>query len=349
MTSFKLGIFGLNSSSGVSFTKKKWAANSDQITKTIKFLDKSNKFDFILPISSWVNFGGSSKAHSKSYETFSFASIFLPQTKKIKIYSTVHVPFLHPIYAARLSSTINSFFKSRHGINIVCGWSRKTFQIFDSIKKKNLLNKRYKYASEWLKVYKNALIRDKFSFKGKFFNIKGCELLPKTGKKDHKIISAAYSHEGQNFAYKNCDILFTFFSNFKKSKNEILSIKKKNKKIKIYTTIHVVCKKTNLEAEKYFKHYSIKHGDFIAAKNFVNQMPNLYLRQANLKRLDLFTASLGSFVVIGDPKKVASQIKKIKNCGFDGVAISFVDYYKESKFFVNYVLKKNLLNFKKNG
>ena len=75
----------------------------------------SKKFDFILPISSWVNFGGISCAHSRSFETFSFASIFLPQTKKIKIYSTVHIPFLHPVYAARLSSTINSFLNQDMG------------------------------------------------------------------------------------------------------------------------------------------------------------------------------------------------------------------------------------------
>ena len=228
MSAFKIGIFGLNSNSGVSFTKKNWKAKTKEITKTIKLIDDSKKFDFILPISSWVNFGGISCAHSKSYETFSFASIFLPQTKKIKIYSTVHVPFLHPVYAARLSSTINSFFKSRHGINVVCGWSQKTFEIFNSKKiNSNLEDKRYKYAAEWLKIYKKSLFDKKFSFNGNFFNIKNCETLPKIKKKNHEIISAAYSNDGRKFSYKNCDILFTFFSNFEKSSNEIASIKKK--------------------------------------------------------------------------------------------------------------------------
>ena len=347
MSSFKIGIFGLNSNSGVSFTKKNWKAKTKEITKTIKLIDESKKFDFILPISSWVNFGGISCAHSRSFETFSFASIFLPQTKKIKIYSTVHIPFLHPVYAARLSSTINSFFKSRHGINVVCGWSQKTFEIFNSKEiNSNLKNKRYKYAAEWLKIYKKSLFGKKFSFNGNFFNIKNCETLPKIEKKNHEIISAAYSDDGRKFSYKNCDILFTFFSNFEKSSNEIASIKKKNKKIKIYTTIHVVCKKTNKEAEDYLKYFSIKHGDFTAAKNFVNQMPNPYLRQANLKRLNLFTSSLGSFVVVGDPKRVSEQINKIKDCGFDGIAISFVDYYKETKYFIKNIIKKKLIKFK---
>ena len=345
MRRFKIGIFGINSSSGVSFTKRKWEAKINEILKTVKLIDSSKGFDFILPISSWVNFGGPSNAHSKSFETFSFASIILSLTKKIKVYSTVHIPFLHPVYAARMSSTINSFYDSRHGLNIVCGWSKKTFNIFDTQNKDNnkLLKSRYEYASEWTKIYKKSIYDKKFSYKGKFFNIKDCDTKPKIDKNKHEIISAAYSNDGKNFALKNCDILFTFFSNIKKSKTDIALIKQKHKKIKIYTTVHVVCRSTRQEANKFLKEYSIKYGDFVAARNFVNQMPNPYLRQANLKRLNMFTASLGSYVVIGNPKDVASQIKRIKKCGFDGVAISFVDYYRESKFFIENILKKNLI------
>ena len=90
MKSFKLGIFGLNSNSGVSFTKKGWNANKDRIKKTITQIDNSGYFDFILPISSWVNFGGKSKAHSKSYETFAFSSLLLPVTK-IWVFESIHL------------------------------------------------------------------------------------------------------------------------------------------------------------------------------------------------------------------------------------------------------------------
>ena len=91
----KIGIFGINGSSGVSFSKKNWKCDSKKVIASIKFADRCGYFDFILPISSWINFGGESQAHIKSYETFSLASILLSVTKRIKIYSTVHVPFLH--------------------------------------------------------------------------------------------------------------------------------------------------------------------------------------------------------------------------------------------------------------
>ena len=38
-----------------------------------------------------------------------------------------------------------------------------------------------------------------------------------------------------------------------------------------------------MEADKAYKYFAFKHGDFLAAKNFVNQMPNNLVRSVNLK------------------------------------------------------------------
>ena len=337
----KIGIFGINSSSGVSFSKKKWKAKFKDILSTVIYADKIGYYDFILPISSWINFGGPSKAHIKSYETFTLATTLLSNTKNIKVYSTVHVPFLHPIYASRMSASINDFYKNRHGVNLVCGWSKKTYNIFNFSKYEKLLKERYSYAKEWAEIYKKSLFGNKsFSYKKKFFQIKDCYLLPKIKNNKHEIISAAYSNEGQKFAINNCDILFTFFSNLENAKKQIKEIKKRNKKIKIYTTAHVVCRKTDMEADKAYKYFAFKHGDFLAAKNFVNQMPNNLVRSVNLKRLSLFTGSLGAYVIKGSPKNTLQKINEIKRCGFDGIALSFFDYSKEIKYFSEKVLSK---------
>ena len=123
-------------------------------------------------------------------------------------------------------------------------------------------------------------------------------------------------------------------------KGKLKKLKKKNSKIKVYTTAHVVCRKTNQEAENSYTYFALKHGDFIAAKNFVDQMPNKLVRSVNLKRLSLFTGSLGAYVIKGSPKKTLDQIKEIKKCGFDGIALSFFDYSKEIEYFLKNVLSK---------
>ena len=65
----------------------------------------------------------------------------------------------------------------------------------------------------------------------------------------------------------------------------------------------MVCRKTDQEAEKAYNYFALKHGDFTAAKNFVSQMPNKFVRSVNLKRLSLFTGSLGAFVIKGCQRK----------------------------------------------
>ena len=80
---FKIGLFGINSSSGLCLTKNKnrWKADWKEIIKLVKYVDQ-NKFDFILPLSKWKDWGGKTSPNKLSYETFNFASLLLPITKK---------------------------------------------------------------------------------------------------------------------------------------------------------------------------------------------------------------------------------------------------------------------------
>ena len=56
---FEIGLFGINSSSGLSLTqhKMRWQAEWDEIKKLVIYCDK-NGFDFILPLSKWQGWGG---------------------------------------------------------------------------------------------------------------------------------------------------------------------------------------------------------------------------------------------------------------------------------------------------
>ena len=78
-----------------------------------------------------------------------------------------------------------------------------------------------------------------------------------------------------------------------------------------------------MEADKAYKYFAFKHGDFLAAKNFVNQIPNNLVRSVNLKRLSLFTGSLELYVIKGSQKILFKKSTEIKRCGFDGIALSF--------------------------
>jgi dimethylsulfone monooxygenase len=350
---FKIGLFGINSDSGLSLTtaKEKWSAKVDELTKLIKYCD--NNIDFILPLSKWKGWDGESDPNSLSYETLTFSSYFGALTKKLYFFSTVHVPFIHPVFVARAIATNHKLTNGRVGLNVVCGWNQSEFKMFRNNDKVYSDDSRYKYGSEWLKIFNkitNPKIK-KFSFKSDFFDIKNAQCNPKILKNQFKLMSAAYSESGRKFALKNCDYLFTMFHDLKKTKirnSQILEeSNKNNKKIELFAPIHIICRKSKSEANEFHDYYSRKKQDKKATENFIvnvakaNKGP-LYKIMKN--KSDIIASSCGSSIIKGDPNSVAEQLREVQNAKFSGAAFSFVNYLDEIKFFNEKVLSKKIFN-----
>ena len=113
---FSVGIFGMNASSGISMVNipQRWIKNGITLNSLQNSLDKNN-FDFILPIARWKGYGGSTNPTGNCYETLSFSGCLSGITKKIFLFATVHVPFIHPVYASRCLSTIDHSSNGRVG------------------------------------------------------------------------------------------------------------------------------------------------------------------------------------------------------------------------------------------
>jgi len=346
---FKIGLFGINSNSGIAMTKVKnrWEAKWEDIKTVVEICDKS-EIDFIFSVQRWLGFDGATNPAGLTYDSLSFSSALASISKKIEIYATLHVPLIHPTFAARALSTIDQISNGRVALNIVCGWNEKEFNMFGI--KNNKYIDRYKQGEEWLKVLNKILDKKEFSpFKGKYFNIKYSTSSPKLFKrKKLNITSAAFSDKGRLFAAKNCDQLITMFSNLTSAKKQIQSIKRKSKvfgrKIKVLGLAHVVCRKSNKEAEEYYNFYAAKMADKKAIDNFIgilnnNKKNNVF---SNLQKMQIkkMAGGIGSYPLIGSPKKIIEEIYEFKKIGLDGFAISFVNYKDELPYFINSVIRK---------
>tara|TARA_B100001173_G_C16003683_1_gene554562 strand:- start:248 stop:1312 length:1065 start_codon:yes stop_codon:yes gene_type:complete len=348
---FYIGLFGINSSSGLSLTKNKdrWKANWKEIIELVKYVDRNN-FDFILPLSKWKGWGGETNPNTLSYETFNFASLLLPITNKILFYSTVHLPFVHPVFAAKAASTILSAYPKRYGLNLVCGWNENEYQMFYKVNKEFSSN-RYMYGAEWTKIFTNLTnTNKKINFSGKFFQIKNAEVFSEN-KRDIPLVSAAYSSDGRKFATKYCKILFTMFDNFERTKkinkDLISQAKNQGKKIELYTPIHIICRKSNLEADDFHSQYSELEQDKVAVHNFIKNVAiadKKTLYKIMKSKSATIASSCGSKIIKGNPNEVCEQLRELKSANFTGAAFSFVNYLKEVKFFKEKVLNKKPLS-----
>jgi len=261
----------------------------------------------------------------------------------------MHTSIIHPTHAARILSTVDHFSEGRALLNVVCGWNEKEFKMFDENYKPNY--NAYKQGEEWIKIFKGILSKKKISFKGDFFNVKNAQSKPVLYKnRNPKILSAAFSPIGREFALNNCDILVTMFSDMVALKHQVLSIKRKSKnkkkKFQVFVLCHIVCKRTDKEATEYYDDYSKNKADKIAVFNFSNIIAknpkNKVIKSIQKKNIQKMAGGIGSYPIVGSPKKVIQELNKINNSGVDGVVVSFLNFKDEVKFFTQKVL--NVIN-----
>src|SRR5262249_32436121 len=146
---FKLGVFSANSDGGLALTRvpERWPARWSEIVEVAQMADRAG-IEFFLPIARWKGFGGELNSREWSYETFTFAAALAAVTEQIALFSTVHVPMVHPVYAAKALTTVDHAANGRAGLNIVCGWNPEEFALFGL----PMIEDRYAQGLEWFEI-----------------------------------------------------------------------------------------------------------------------------------------------------------------------------------------------------
>ena len=146
---FKLGIFSANADGGLTLTtvKERWAARWSDVAKVAQLADRAG-IEFFLPIARWKGFEGTTNSREHSFETFTFAAAIAAITEKIGVFSTIHVPMIHPVYAAKALATVDNVSEGRAGLNIVAGWNPDEFAMFGI----DAEAERYAQALEWYEI-----------------------------------------------------------------------------------------------------------------------------------------------------------------------------------------------------
>ncbi|KAF2766350.1 bacterial luciferase-like protein [Teratosphaeria nubilosa] len=212
---FLLGIFALNSSSGMCITKvpERWNNSWENNVKFAKMADEAG-IDFLLPLARWIGFGA-------------WAAALGALTKHIQVVATMHTKVHNPVVVAKQIATVDAITKGRVGLNIVAGWNKPEFDAL-GIELPDSHEERYSYAQEWFDVLEKLWKESKsFYHEGKYFKLTGAQADPRPPRRP-LIINAGGSGEGKAFATRNADLLFTPSTDLNKSKKEIAELKSRS-------------------------------------------------------------------------------------------------------------------------
>jgi alkanesulfonate monooxygenase SsuD/methylene tetrahydromethanopterin reductase-like flavin-dependent oxidoreductase (luciferase family) len=262
---------------------------------------------------------------------------------RIAVFATVHVPLVHPLYAAKALATVDHVSGGRAGLNIVCGWNPAEFAMFGVTP--DALG--YARAAEWIGVVDRAYAADApFDFAGDYYQLKAVVSRPDSLQKPRPVtMNAAFGAPGRDFAAQHCDFLFSTFTDIADGRRHIADIRTRaaasGRPVGACTVAHVVCRDTQTEAEDYYDRYARDLADQAAVDAHMTgkrQFSGSHDDRAYALYRQRFAGGAGTFPLIGTPGRIAATLGDIAAQGWQGVALSFVDYAAELPHFCRTVL-----------
>ena len=351
----KLGLFGANCSSGraVTMVPERWKAGWRDNVQLAQMAEAAG-IDFLLPIARWKGYGGDTDYQGSTFETITWATGLLAKTERITVFGTVHAPLFPPIIAAKQMVTADHVGEGRFGLNLVCGWNEGEFEMFGV--KPGDHQRRYAQGQEWIDALSAIWTRNDFDFDGDIIRLHGVRLKPKPWNETRPLImNAGASPEGKAFAIRNCDALFTSAnppakrtsveeSPFEEAASRIMEAKVQarafGRELGVYTTCIVTVRPTQREAEDYL-HYVEENADWNAVDSIM-EMKGLNDKPPELRERirASYARGMGGSPLTGSPDAIANSLAQIAAAGFDGIALSFVNYLDELPLFRDEVLPR---------
>jgi alkanesulfonate monooxygenase SsuD/methylene tetrahydromethanopterin reductase-like flavin-dependent oxidoreductase (luciferase family) len=344
---FKVGLFALNCSCGSIATTapEQWKATWEDNLQAAKLADEGG-VDFLLPVARWHGYGGQTDRQGTSFETLTWATALLAATRDIVTFATVHTALINPVFAAKQVVTADHVGRGRAGLNVVSGWNVGEFDMFGTTMLEH--DARYVYTQEWLTIAKRIWAENEpFDFHGTHFNIKGVISKPKPyGGGRPLLMSAGSSGTGRAFAVRNADCLFMVIVDVDKLAEEITALRAaaQDRPIGVFTSGHMICRRTEKEARE-FHHYIVREkGDWEAAERAIAKRLSGGTQSIPKDKLvqmqERFISGGGTFPVIGSFDDVAQTFKRLADAGLNGMAIGLVNYVTELPYLRDEVLPR---------
>ena len=353
---FKLGVFSANCDGGLtmSLAPERWPCQWDDLAAMSQLADEAG-LEFILPVAKWRGYQGKANIYGRSFETLTHGAALAAITKRIAIFSTVHVPLVTPAFAAKAIATIDHVSHGRAGLNIVCGWNQNEFDLHGVTIDQDA---RYDHGLEWFEIWSRMLKGGpEFNWDGKYFHLKNLHTDPVSIQRPWPaVMSAGFSPKGRDFAARAADVLFLNVTELDQVPAILDDVAAQmtiyNRSISVFTMGHVVCRPTRKDAEDYFHYFAEEMRDpegwayYLenrgttvndGGRQIVRPMRNRFHRATGL---DYAGAYPGVYPFVGTPDDIADEMARMCQAGLAGCTIAFVDYLKEIPYFLAEVLPR---------
>ena len=158
-------------------------------------------------------------------------------------------------------------------------------------------------------------------------------------------MNAAFGAPGRDFAARRCDFLFSTFTDVEDGRRHVADMEGRSaaygREVGVYTVCHVVCRDSQVEAEDYYDRYAVREADSEAVDEHMcskKEFAHSHDERAFREYRQRFAGGAGSYPLVGTPERIVADVSRIAAEGYEGAALSFVNYVDELPFFCARVL-----------
>ena len=291
-------------------------------------------FDFLFPVSRWRTIGGEIDYHGKSLETMTWAAGLLAATRKIQIFSTVHVPVFNPVVAAKMGATLDHIGGGRWGINIVSGWNRAEFDMMGI----EMLDHaaRYERSEEFIRILKGLWTEPpgSFNFSSRHYRVRDGYVMPQP-RRCPPIVNAGTSEDAREMAARQCDWAFVCPTSMDDAAALAADFKARarrcGREIRVVAMVQPVWAASR-EAAYAERQRVIDGMDPVAVRNWADGL-GMESGSFSAQTLETFSFGAGSLPLLGTAADVADGLATLHRAGMDGVLMSYHDYLGDTTRF----------------
>jgi alkanesulfonate monooxygenase SsuD/methylene tetrahydromethanopterin reductase-like flavin-dependent oxidoreductase (luciferase family) len=334
----KLGLFGLNIEHGGTMSTVPGLLDLEwpRVERLARGADAMG-LELLVPVARWRGFGGTTDYAGKCFDTFCWAAGLAAATNQIGLMSTVHVPTIHPLLAAKQLATIDHISGGRSALNIVGGWFRPELEMFGAPMLEH--DRRYELAEEWTKILKHLWTEDEpLTFAGEFFSVKAAVSNPKPLQRPRPpIMNAGNSPRGRRFAAEWADMVFVSLEDDQDpdvvtetvDRYKGFARSEFGRDIELWTAVTVTCDRDEAEARR-LEREIIERADNVAVDNFTAcaGMEAQAFGHAWQGFRERIITGWGGPQLTGTPDQVAERLYGISTAGIDGCLLT-LPYWEE--------------------
>ncbi len=284
--------------------------------------------DFVMSMSKWRGFGGDTDHWGASLESVTMMAGIAAQTKRVKIWATLHAILHNPVVAAKTIATLDHISGGRAGLNIVAGAYRGEFEQMNAWDEKLDHDARYDLTEEWTTILKRLWAEPRVDFAGKYFTIKDCVSEPKPLHKPF-LVCAGMSARGFDFSVRHADACFIGGRDVAETRASSLRAKEMaaslNKTIKTYAMCTVIYGGSDAKAEATAQSY--REGLDEGAVLGMLESYGATLAGGDNAMVARARGAFMTHTVTGSPATCAQAMEHfMRDCALDGLMLIFADY-----------------------